>query len=950
MKAVATGQGLISFGTLSSTKSAQNPTICFVKFTSVKVSNNALNFLLAQYRAIFKRAYVKGLASAVLLTAGLAAGQAQAADLFQNAAVWDKISAEQDLTISGEHTFSGTAADSINVYNNITINQGGELKNKGAGTVPETIMVKGDIVINSGGKITLATKNAHIAGFDLGPTIDGSDDKAETAVGTLYNKSGGTLTIGSGSSNSIIQMHSAVFEAGSQTTIKGSGSGANSTVATAAYLYAGLGSEPGRLDINKDATVDLEDFGYLGIDSKSTMTIDGTVNITASGSESFAGIRAADSSSSWSADTNSTVVLNKDAVINVKEGSGRAMIIAPQVNINGATINVEEGATFYLSGDVKTNKESGSAMVAASAGQFNMTSGKLNVDGTLVISNGTYNADSDQTPDLDETKLVNTLTITDGELNGTGTVQVAGKFAATAGIVDAFLSGKDADGTANSNDGKFEFSGGSTVFEVTGPDQFDLADYNFSGSSAAGIDFVLTAKGTIAGENLAVSKALTNGTAAADDAKTKLAIDAVNLTLGSNEYSSTGSLNFSGATARNLTLVGKDNKFTLADAVTMSAIDEVDNPFLTEEGTLEVAAEGQLNLEENTTITGSDKGLTIAAGNFKSNADITIKSGALTVGNQTTDTDEGYGVDASLALSGKLTLDNSTGANTITIAGNGSQTITADDSTSWDRTATSTLNLTGVRDVVINGHDTNLTTFNVNKGGKLLLSTTAFNKILDVAGENTKSGSGILISGGYTYVDGSIQGANNAGLDTTLLVSGTAAASDKVVFSGSSVGTLEARDTIWLEDKTGSGTLKIGSNELQAQTFRLDGFGTTADSKTTYADFVVASGVLTAGARVESSNGNAIKLGNGTTGATLNLGYIEHNHDEWGQETGTYTTSSATGTVDTNLVLSGGSNTGSGSELNVVYGDWSALRTSLSPAARSRWVIPLLAPMLTATR
>ena len=45
----------------------------------MKISNNALNFLLAQYRAIFKRAYVKGIASAVLLTAGLAMGQAQAA-------------------------------------------------------------------------------------------------------------------------------------------------------------------------------------------------------------------------------------------------------------------------------------------------------------------------------------------------------------------------------------------------------------------------------------------------------------------------------------------------------------------------------------------------------------------------------------------------------------------------------------------------------------------------------------------------------------------------------------------------------------------------------------------------------------------------------------------------------------------------------------------------------
>ena len=59
-------------------KVKQDPRGSLLKFTSVKISNNALNFLLAQYRAIFKRAYIKGIASAVILTAGLAAGQAQA--------------------------------------------------------------------------------------------------------------------------------------------------------------------------------------------------------------------------------------------------------------------------------------------------------------------------------------------------------------------------------------------------------------------------------------------------------------------------------------------------------------------------------------------------------------------------------------------------------------------------------------------------------------------------------------------------------------------------------------------------------------------------------------------------------------------------------------------------------------------------------------------------------
>ena len=49
-------------------------------FFSMKQTNNAIKFLMAQYRAIFKNAYFKGMATALVLTAGLAAGAAQAAD------------------------------------------------------------------------------------------------------------------------------------------------------------------------------------------------------------------------------------------------------------------------------------------------------------------------------------------------------------------------------------------------------------------------------------------------------------------------------------------------------------------------------------------------------------------------------------------------------------------------------------------------------------------------------------------------------------------------------------------------------------------------------------------------------------------------------------------------------------------------------------------------------
>ena len=60
----------------------------------MKQTNNAIKFLMAQYRAIFKNAYFKGMATALVLTAGLAAGQAQAADgdfwQFESGGAWSQ--------------------------------------------------------------------------------------------------------------------------------------------------------------------------------------------------------------------------------------------------------------------------------------------------------------------------------------------------------------------------------------------------------------------------------------------------------------------------------------------------------------------------------------------------------------------------------------------------------------------------------------------------------------------------------------------------------------------------------------------------------------------------------------------------------------------------------------------------------------------------------------------
>ena len=92
----------------------------------MKQTSSALTFLLAQYRAIFKRAYVKGIASAVLLTAGLAAGAAQAAEQSSNFASGDtgwnnptdvvNLASGDSVTASGDiftNTLTGTGAVTV---------------------------------------------------------------------------------------------------------------------------------------------------------------------------------------------------------------------------------------------------------------------------------------------------------------------------------------------------------------------------------------------------------------------------------------------------------------------------------------------------------------------------------------------------------------------------------------------------------------------------------------------------------------------------------------------------------------------------------------------------------------------------------------------------------------------------------------------------------------------
>ena len=75
----------------------------------MKQTNNAIKFLMAQYRAIFNNAYFKGLATAALVTVAMSAGQAQAATGLTGELKSDKTQAVEITVTEGNQTLDASS-------------------------------------------------------------------------------------------------------------------------------------------------------------------------------------------------------------------------------------------------------------------------------------------------------------------------------------------------------------------------------------------------------------------------------------------------------------------------------------------------------------------------------------------------------------------------------------------------------------------------------------------------------------------------------------------------------------------------------------------------------------------------------------------------------------------------------------------------------------------------
>ena len=490
---------------------------CFIYHTKgncliVRNSNNAIKFLLAQYRAIFKRAYIKGLASAVILTATLAAGQAQAAELSSG---W----------VAGEAIITGASGDTFNttdekIASGLTVKAGHSLTTSGAIIVSGGASLEGDLTIESG-HILLAEKdnNQTVYRYDL--TGNNVDVNLSGNIGAAsFKLTGGTLELtpgGAGNTNLTAYGNGWIQETPNTQAAGYDRTTANGTLSD--------------VDVTVNSGTNVAALNLLTINSGSKVTL-----------------AASNESTNVSGDDTAYLEGSRQMQISGSaiEVSGYANgIFSKQGAITGSIITIKDSGTLLFAGnaDDYTKVLSGATGLGSGAniGTYTLTDTDILIGSgaTLVVDKGNANTDAGEAADA-----VTTLELASGStLTGAGTLKVLGGLK-----IDGLKSFVSGNGTVNT-------SGGASVIEFS--DTTDLAQFTYSGDTSA--DFKLDGTTTFKGENLTVSGLLTQDGSAVTTKSGSIVIDATNLTLGSNDYTGTTTLGFSGATAQNLKFVGDFN-------------------------------------------------------------------------------------------------------------------------------------------------------------------------------------------------------------------------------------------------------------------------------------------------------------------------------------------------------------------------------------------------------
>ena len=846
----------------------------------MKQTNNAIKFLMAQYRAIFKNAYFKGMASAVLLTAGLAvAGGAQAIEYDES--TFPTIGSESvtwDPTADKIVIEDGPAQGIINNTNAFDIvigSAGNKIQGSGAATATSGVTVNA-----LQGKITL---NSDSATPDF--SIKGADGKVATFNLNSFGITKGTLTLESAATAATgaatLKADTIVLGGAAANDAKITFS-TNNTNAVAAVLQGQL--------VNSGNGTGLLDFAGNG--TLKTYTDEAGVNVDI------------------------TVAAQKGATLDLTGQSGDTL------KVNSGKIQLTGHSTVTDNFTITSGTlELGTAAVLTDAGS--------GVSGAVVKLNATNSAD-EAVLKLSSTQLQKYLS-NDQNLDSSATADNAGNIDLTKGTIEL-------------TDSKVVLS---DVINATG--LIDSAGTVTNGNIKLGANL---GDSVIKGQEIEIKEAL-------GSAITKLTVQADKISLTEKADDGTGNhLGVGQTIAANYDVklyegtqqTPGDDAYTVSHKMSWFTTKEDKNPYKVANNDpadpekITVAANGTIGHDYIVTSgTGLSGDFHIMGGHYTDANDIELKNGGkLTVGGATTG-QKGVGIDASLTLTsaGSLTLNNKGASGTnneITIAGNAASTenwhnqnasVTGDTNVTF--TPESVLDLSqGTIKFAYDGNaaptDDHKVQTNITVGayGELIVRDDQMDYLLNNLRELEQrnaavSGAAINLSGGTVTVLGDLN------LDISDISTNADTANSINFESG---GTLAA-DNIVIEENednpavtTDSGTaLDLGANgTLSAETITLNNRNISSDASKGFVDYQINAGKLEVGSALSSVNSTVI-FGNGTSGASLTLGYIDPNKDEYRiREDGTYNLSAETGTVQPNLKLNGAAS--ARSALNVEYGAW----------------------------
>ena len=455
----------------------------------MKQTNNAIKFLMAQYRAIFKNAYFKGLAAAAVVTMGLAAGQAQAAQTTFDG------SGDAAETI----TINGLEDQTAPIYTKIEIVDA-ELGDKFKDSTLK--ITKGDIAstnhIKAAASVTsFKANNLIIETEDAGNGLK-IDATAANATATFNEVSvtKGTISI-SGTAANVAKLDAGTINLGKEGTIKVAGGTANSELGSAKTSY----------NLESGSTIEIGASGaVLGDISNSS---GGTIHFKDAGTLQTFGTGA---DLNITVDASKTGTISLDADSSKKEGN--LSIAAGVIKVTGADgkLHVQQG-NLTLSGDVvlasvtadptadavKVGDSAKKATLTISSTTLkNFLGGTATADGLADVKKGALNiAESgslfiNEDISLGDYKFASTFEL------GSISASAGAKFGANNVTVDAAANGTLTNVTVVAKD---KLTLGKTGVDLTGAaigvTGFEAKNVEFVGEDQATKPFVLKDKLTL---------------------------------------------------------------------------------------------------------------------------------------------------------------------------------------------------------------------------------------------------------------------------------------------------------------------------------------------------------------------------------------------------------------------------------------------------------------------